>query len=151
MLLTVLGVVVGVVVMKAHKDFEKDVTIVLDGETLKSLDVSLTGFYPGMSKEYVIALKCEAEGEYEVSLSFEKKGTGELQNYIQTEIEVDGERVAMSELKSFFDGETAVFDCNLTKSKSVKLVIRYTMPQEVGNEAQGATSDFDLVVSASKK
>lgn len=150
-LLIVLGIVLGITIKNSHNDFEKNITLGETEETSETLDVSLNGFYPGLSKEYVVNLCCAVDGIYEVSLVFVKKGEGTLENYIETVIEVDGKQVGESLLKSYFDGEIVQFSCNLSKSEKVKLVTRYIMPQEVGNEAQRAISDFSLDVTVSKK
>ena len=100
-LLIVAGVLLGIDIWKKEGNV-KQVTLTVDGETRESLSVSLTDFYPGETREYVVNLICRDEGSYEVAVKFEKKGDGNLDEYITAEIETQGTRAGGKTLKEYF-------------------------------------------------
>lgn len=153
-LLTLVGVALGIVLIKSHGDFKKNADIIVsEDETIKvkDLDVSLTGFYPGKSQEYDISLVCEAEGSYKITLSFKKVGDGTLENYIDTEVSADGESKGANLLKNYFEGEEVSFNANVDSKEPLVINVKYSMPLEVGDEAQNAVTNFDLTVKIEKE
>lgn len=134
-----------VVVYRAVKNtsgnVESDATIEIDGETHKTLEATLTGFYPGSSQDYTIVLTSETSESYETYLSF-RDGSGELQNYIVVTVSTGTEEIEKP-LSELLGGETLFLGENVSEIK-----ITYTMPEEVGNEAQGTTADFRIDFSA---
>lgn len=149
-LLIVAGVLLGIDIWKKEGNV-KQVTLTVDGETRESLSVSLTDFYPGETREYVVNLICRDEGSYEVAVKFEKKGDGNLDEYITAEIETQGTRAGGKTLKEYFEGETLTRTCTAKAEEEIKLAIRYAMPSAVGNEAQKASCGFDVVITVIRK
>ncbi len=148
--LTVSGVILGFSILKAHKNTDVQATIEIDGDTRETLGVSLTGFYPGRKQEYTLNLVYNVKEEYETTLIFEKTDGGSLENYIKTEIEVAGEQIDSGLLETYLGGETVSFSHRPASSKPVKVVIRYTMPLDVGNEAQKTSVDFNILFTTKK-
>ena len=149
-LLIVAGVLLGIDIWKKEGNV-KQVTLTVDGETRESLSVSLTDFYPGETREYVVNLICRDEGSYEVAVKFEKKGDGNLDEYITAEIETQGTRAGGKTLKEYFKGETLTRTCEAKAEEEINLAIRYAMPSAVGNEAQKASCGFDVVITVIRK
>lgn len=153
-LLTLVGVAFGIVLIKSHGDFKKNADIIVsEDETIKvkDFDVSLTGFYPGKSQEYGISLVCKAEGGYKITLSFKKTGDGTLENYIDTEVSVGGESKETNLLKNYLEGEEVFFSEDLDSKEPLIINVKYTMPLDVGDEAQNAVTNFDLTVKIEKE
>ena len=74
-----------------------------------------------------------------------------LRQFIDVEIVCQNKTIVkgLSELFEEYEksGKTQKITIALKKGESASLVIRYCMPEEVGDEAQGATSKFNLVYS----
>lgn len=149
-LLIAAGVYLGVNIWKQGRGL-KQVTLTVEGEARESLSVSLTDFYPGETREYVVNLICRDEGRYEVSIEFEKKGGGSLDEYITAEIEAQGTCAGGKTLKEYFEGETLTQTCAAKAEEEIKLAIRYEMSSEIGNEAQKASCGFNVIITVIKK
>ncbi len=147
--MTVVGVLLWVNI-KDNGNLKGNTTITFGGETTKTLKAEISGFYPGKSADYTIEITDKGAADYDVSLVFRKnekvkpeKNT--LGKYVNVRI-VAGEKTFEGNLEELFGGETV----NLGRD-SQKIIITYTMPLEIGNEAQGAEARFFIDITASEK
>lgn len=145
--MTVIGVLLWFNI-KGDGNLKDKTTVTFGGETTKTLKAEIAGFYPGKSADYTIEISDKNAADYNVSLVFRKNEDVEpekntLGNYLTVRI-VAGDVTFEKNLNELFGGETI----NLGRN-SQKITITYTMPLEIGNEAQGAEARFfiDLTVS----
>lgn len=129
------------VVYRAIKDtsgnVDSDAVIEIDGETFRSLSVELTGFYPGSEQKYTIELTSESSDAYEVTLSFrDDDENATLKNYLNVTISAQDVKIEKS-LNELLGGGEVSLGTNVSE-----ITIAYSMPEDTGNEAQGATADF---------
>ena len=78
-------------------------------------------------------------------------GDGTLENYIDTEVSADGESKGANLLKNYFEGEEVSFNANVDSKEPLVINVKYSMPLEVGDEAQNAVTNFDLTVKIEKE
>lgn len=119
-----------------------DIEITLDGNTTENLKVDFTDICPGTEKQYVIRLKAENAKDYSIVLKF--VGDGKIKDYIDVEITTDGENLAEGSKKL---AELLGGDISLGKG-ATEITIKYSMPLQTGNEAQGAEASFDIELIA---
>ena len=144
----VAGIGILIYIHKAGRD-SLEIKVRENGETEERLEMFALNMKPGEAEEYELILISESEGEYEVSLSFEERESGELKKYVRVEIESGEEKIEKS-LEELLRGEEAKIGVRFEEEKRRQVVIRYKMPEEVGNEAQGTEAKFDIVVRAER-
>lgn len=128
------------------------VVVSTDGSTSTTLSVENLKLLPAGSAEYEVALVCEEAGEYLFRLKFEEKAASALKNYVSVAA-LDGEtrkELAQISLKDAFDGGAITFKREMQAETESKILLRYTMAREAGNDAQGAEAAFDIVLTAQK-
>ena len=126
------------------------VVVEADGSTSETLSVENLLLLPAGSAEYAVALACKETGEYLFRLEFEEKTVSALKNYVSVTV-LDGEKeLARVSLKDAFDGAAVTFKRDMQAETDSKILLRYTMAREAGNDAQGAEAAFDIVLTAQK-
>lgn len=143
MLITFLG--------KAKDDFQNDITIDSDGVTESVLSVQDLKLNPTESKEYSVNLVCAASGTYDVTLDYEEKKDGGLKPFVEVSVKANDETVYEGTLLALLGGDERIeFEGELFQEEPLVVTVRYEMPQDVGNEAQGTYSDFDIHLKIEK-
>ena len=123
----------------------------IDGETSVLLSADKPNLKPGESYYYTVILACKTEGRYEITLQFEEIKKGGLENYVNVETSCNG-TVHHNALNALLESEDGItFICELKKSPATEIKILYSMPVEVGNEAQGTELDFNVSLTAVRK
>jgi hypothetical protein len=117
----------------------------------KTVEFHDLGLIPGASCEYSIALRSDVKGEYSLSIRFTGNGRGTLQNYIFAKLYIDGEIICDRPLHELFDDGNVTFSSHLSKKEGADIIVVYYMPEDIGNEAEGATADFNLIIDAVEK
>ena len=136
-------------VKSAQSDYRDEATIEINGTTTKTLKVNFPAFKPGEHYDYAVNLKCKAEGEYNVELEFSQTLDGGLKDYLSVEITC-GDETYRNTLGVMLDGEEKPrFSRSLSADAVTKILFRFYMPVEVGNEAQGKVADFNVILTAS--
>ena len=105
---------------------------------------------PGEVFEYTINIKCELEGHYNIKLSLSELRHGGLEQFVDTQITYES-GTANGNLLDLLNktDEVISYDCMLSLFKPQSIVLRYSLPESVGNEAQGKFADFKVVIDAS--
>ncbi len=145
MVLATLAIVLVIWYDRSQQTVVDDATVILDGETQKELDVTLSDFLPGDSKSYTVQIKNGKEEPITVTTSFEKTGTDTLAPFIDVEICIDGEKADSAKLSEYLQGKTIVFPDEFVAGSTHEIQITYSMSIEVGDEAQRTTADFNVV------
>ncbi len=147
-LVTLIGVAIGIRNMNKRDANVTDTTIMVDGEELTTSEVSLSGMAPGETKAYTMSLTADKQGTYEVTLDFQGEGDNSLGAYVMVCITIGDSVIDEALLSEYLDGRAVNFRCDLTPETERLLKVTYAMDVDIGNEAQGATADFVIVLSA---
>ncbi len=119
----------------------------------QKVEFSQFAMIPGGKSEYIITPYRYVPGVYNLTFDFQDKEIGHsiFDKSVYVYIECDGVVYCDQRLSSIFDSENPVITLDLRKdiSKEIKLV--YYIPEEIGNEIQGATADFELFIIANEK
>ncbi|MGN1078138.1 MAG: hypothetical protein ACI4ST_06440 [Candidatus Gallimonas sp.] len=151
-ILAVAAAGLAVLVFHSHETFKSKIEVKIDGVTEETLSVKELELNPSGTKEYEIELFCAAEGEFGVELIYTEKRDGGMKNFVRVTVLSGGDVAYEGGLSALLDeGERVSFDCTLAADKAVKVVIRYSMPAETGNEAQNTSAAFDVTVRIRKK
>lgn len=146
------GVVLLGVIMINNDEFVTNITLSENGETHETLEFSAKGFHPGEDREYTINFKSPVSDRYRIEFTFEETYDGKLKDYIDVTVSYGGsEGWYEYKLADLLDGKTLLFDNVIFEAgEEVSFTITYTMPLDVGNEAQKATADFYLILTATR-
>lgn len=137
--------------IKSWRKNSTEITVEIYGETSELLSVNKPDLKPGESYYYTVILACKAEGRYLITLQFEEIKKGGLENYVNVETSCNG-TVYQSGLNELLESEDGItFICELKRSPATNIKILYSMPLEVGNEAQGTELDFNVSLTAVRK
>lgn len=130
----------------AHDEFTQNIEIETEGQTSKVLEFSKLNLKPGDKCQYTINLVCELEGDYKIILEFKDRG-GELKKFVNVSVDLQGKNLASQGLDQIFGAQKIETQATLTADEPEKLLIGYELPLTVGNEAQGAVADFEVIVT----
>ncbi|MBQ8850432.1 MAG: hypothetical protein IJ011_08895 [Clostridia bacterium] len=123
-----------------------------DGETVEFRDIVL---HPGEAMEYELLLTHEAGGESVITLDFVDSAPEDIENnlisYINVEIILNGESRGVMPLTEAIEKDIPSISCELDDKEPVVLKVIYSMPLEIGNEAENAEGYIDLVITASNE
>ena len=109
----------------------------------KKLDLA-----PGDSCDYTILLDREENVSYEVSFQFQEMKELDLKKYVYVKLETHDVVFYEGLLADAFEDEAVTIHIDHTKDKCDEIKVTYYLPEEVGNEAQSAKSEFMLLVTA---
>ena len=151
LLLALMAVVLMIFLAKAKEDFPKNITVSENGVTETLLPMRNLSLMPGESKEYTVNLICDATGSYYIYVDFDEKIDGGMKEFVDVYISANGELIYVGTLFDMLDNDTVVETLGeLDEEEPFEITIQYTMPQEIGNEAQGSYADFDVHVKIKK-
>ena len=135
----------------AKRDFSENIKVRQDGLTEGVIPVRDLRLNPSESKEYSVDMVCAASGTFAFELSYEEKTDGGLKQFINVTITADGAVVYQGSLQDLINNGLKVnFKGELQAKEPLVLTFHYEMPREIGNEAQGTYSDFDVHIKVEK-
>lgn len=136
----------------AKEKFPEEITVVEDGVTESILPIRDLMLNPTESREYSVNLFCRASGGYYIYLDFEETEDGGMKPFVDVTVKVDGEVLYEGKLDALLAPDAAAVECEaeLYADEPRVFTVTYTMPRDVGNEAQGTYSDFDLNLKIKK-
>lgn len=146
-IVVICGIVLGVFVLKNRDDFTKNITLG-DKSVEEEIAVSLSGFYPGSSQSYTVKFGGASVEGYTVSLGFSEDGDCTLAQFIVLTISLNGEKLSEDKLDKFIGGEDCSFALSSSENGGAEIKLEYSMPEDVGNEAQGTVAEFVVTVTA---
>ena len=150
LLLGLFAVVLIVFIEDTHDKFEENITVMRDGVTEEVISVENLRLVPTQKTEYTVNLVCAASGDFHVSLDFAEKTDGGMRDFVEVLIKY-GDTVAYSGgLSALLLDKVVEFDGTLYSDKPLPITINYSMPHEVGNEAQGTYEDFIICLKIEK-
>lgn len=122
----------------------KQTTVIINGETKKTLNVELKDLYPGSQKEYEIVLQTARE-DYQTTLRFRSKSDSEIKEYIEVKV-IAGESTIEKNLSELLESEEDI----LIGQSQERIKLIYGMKEEAGNETQGKDITFYVDVITGK-
>lgn len=140
-ILTLTGVVL-FTTMQDNNELKENTVIEIDGATTKTLKAEIDGLYPGKTEEYVISFIGDDIKDYLITLDFNGDNDGTLKNFIEVEIKTNESSINKT-LNELLEGDRISLGTGVTE-----IIISYTMPIEVGNEAQGVSVVFYIELEA---
>ena len=150
-LIAMMSVMLIVFLIKAHEEFEENIKVEEDGVTEAVVAVRDLALVPTESKEYHINLVCAASGAYHITLDYTEQDDGGMKEFVEVTVKAAGQTVYVGRLSELIDGGVIVgFDGRLYADEPLVITINYRMPDDVGNEAQGTYSHFDICLKIKK-
>lgn len=144
--------IVGTLIWYFLTVFNKDLTadIDLNGEINEVIEVDELSLKPGTDLTYTVNVHCKKTNDYILTLNFVEHGSGTLDDFLDVTVKLDGQVLKQTKLSDLISGrQTISLNRKYTIGTTLKFEITYSMALEVGNEAQGATCDFDMYVLSS--
>ncbi len=140
--------IVGLVLPKSNK-LENETTITIKGDTarlVKTLDVSLYDINPGCQKYCAINFDRDDISSFNISLAFFKdESAGNLDRFLNIAISAN-EFSANESLSEILENKKSY-----SLGKGIETIsIVFSMPEDVGNESQGAAVDFHIDLEAKR-
>lgn len=150
-LLAAISVTLIVFIEHARERFPEDITVHSEGVTESTLPVRDLRLNPSESKEYSVNLVCLASGSYHVALDFLETVDGGMKKFVNVHVSCDGVEAFSGSLADLFhEGSLVEFETELHETEPVVITVKYEMPRETGNEAQGTYADFDVHLKITK-
>ncbi len=144
----IFGIVVGILLLCRQDEFQKSFRLLEDGVAKDEYEVSFTEFFPGESVSYTIEFQGKIDKIYDVSLSFREEAESPLAEYLDLEIQLNGEVLSVQRLSEYLRENAVALQICTEEQETATLVLCYTMPQEIGNEAQETTASFRVQIEA---
>lgn len=127
------------------------IQVELDGTENQSVRFERLGLVPGESCEYTLRFTGKAD-RYALKLVFsETEASQTLKNYVCVRISADGETLCDSLLSDVLCGDGIELFADFTSKAKKDVKVVYCIPSDVGNDAQNAVADFELLITASEE
>lgn len=150
--IVILATILTILLLQAKRqEFDVNVKIGINGQASETLEFNDLNLKPGESTEYKMKVECSLDGEYEFSFSFSQTEDGKLAPFVNVDIECNGEIKSENLNTLFFSKKQLKFNCGMSRDKAQELVIKYTMPYEVDNDAKNTWSNFNVLFTATYK
>ena len=150
-LLGIIAIMLIAFLEQAHEDFPNNITVSSEGTTETVLEVRDLQLTPTEKKEYAVNLVCDASGDYDISLDYQETRDGGMKPFVNVMVKCADTVVYEGKLSDLLDGSAVVeFAGTLEAKDPLVVTISYEMPYEIGNEAQGTSADFDVVLKIEK-
>lgn len=131
----------------AANSSQDQLTLQVDGSASENMSISLDNICPGQTRKYEISVNVVSDGYYTVSVEFLNAVLGGMEQYIEVRMDADDEQFFGATLAECFETEPTEYSGNISASRALKFTIYYTMPENVSNDAQMTTVDFDLKIT----
>ena len=152
LVLCALSVTLAVFLYEAHEEFDDRIVVNEDGVTESIIPVRDLMLVPTETKEYSVDFFCAASGTYEFDVSYVETEDGGMKSFVNVTLTFDDEVIYHGPLAELLDTDKVIeFDGYLNDDDPVRVLFAYEMPYEIGNEAQGTWSDFNIVFAIKKK
>ena len=147
--LSVLGCGTTGYMLLTMQDEDNRIEVTVAPDASQHLEFRCRDLKPGQTVTYTVVLNTDIADMYDVALTYEEDD-GALQRYVTTEITYLEESYLNVPLtEAFALEEPVMLTGSISKEVALEFNVSFTMPSEVGNEAQGLESVFDLVLVVS--
>ncbi len=127
------------------------VTVSSDGVAEETLTVQSLTINPGEKRECYVFLRSELEGDFSVKVTFDEISDYGLKPFVDVIVYCDDKAVYDGTLTDLLSGTAVSFLENLDAETPSVLKIQYKMPVETGNDAQGTTASFYIIIKIEKE
>ena len=127
-----------------------EVTLEQGGVVNTSWAIDALDLRPGSSTEYTLIVHGKESGSYAIKLDFETDEECPLAKYITVTVKCEDEVWTELSLEEFLGGKYVERDYEFDTNEDKRFTVTYTMG-DAGNEAQGATANFELTLTAHGK
>lgn len=127
----------------------KEIVLEESSITHEELIFSANGIKPGDSRDYTLQLTAKDNGFYGIDFSFVENNDGGLRNFIVVRLEHEDD-IREYSLDELFNGLTIGFNIEVFRKTPTLINVIFIMPQEIGNEAQGAECYFIVNLTAER-
>lgn len=138
------------VVFNKNSESSNLITLSIDGEETKTLSFESLSLLPGESKDFFIDFKSSLSNKYVVNLDFQKLEDNGLDEYVTVEVNTGNYECKSTLTNLFSKTEKISFNLDYSDSLNKQIQIKYLLPSNIGNEAQGKISNFNIVVGINK-
>lgn len=147
-----IGVAMVVVVIRFGHDGNTIKMDIQHGQPQK-VENTIPRMIPGAKSEYVITSYRYVPGIYTLTFDFEDKDfeNSVFDNAVRVRIECNGEVYCDQTLATLFETGDPVVTLDMREEIWKTINVVYYIPEDIGNEIQGATADFDLFIIANEK
>ena len=151
LLLSVMATILIAFIIDVHDGFDERIKVRADGVTESIMTVRDLHLNPTESKEYTIDLVCEASGSYHIYFDYVEETDGGMKDFVNVTVSCGDAVMYQGSLKELLDTDAVIyFEEVLEADDPVPVTVRYEMPREVGNEAQGTFAGFDVHIKIEK-
>ena len=151
LVLIAFSVMLNIFLYNADEKYEGSIDVRENGVTETVIPVRDLILSPGVSKEYHVDLICDATGSFFITLEYEESFDGGMKHFVNTTILSNDTVIFNGPLTDLIDKKIPIeFEEVIDESDPVVITFIYTMPVEIGNEAQRTSSEFDIHVEIKK-
>jgi hypothetical protein len=129
----------------------EEITIDRDGVSELTLEVDDLRLVPASEKEYIVEMKAKATGHYTLSMFYYETDDGGMSQYVDVVISYMDNVVYEGRLSELIRGKEILCDIDLLDGSITELKFCYKMSEEVGNEAQGTTTSFNISLAIKRR
>lgn len=140
--LVLIGLMLFVVITYTQRDFSKNIRLHKHGVTQEQFQIDGLDLKPGENREYELKYSCVGGGLYDLTFEGDSKHLGGMEQYIVVEVESSNRKVSLPLKNLLMDGIPIELTIDLNEKLNETVYLRFIMPAEVGNEAQGTTTSF---------
>lgn len=138
-----IGIGIGI---NSNKDLENNTTVEVEDGKVETLKVEVLDFYPGKKVDYTIKFNNGSAENYYATIDFHNCDDGNLKDYIDVKISDNNNDLFFMKLNEILNEE------KLSLGKNIEYIsIEYSMPEDVGNEAQGTSVTFFVDIEISNE
>ena len=130
------------------RDRGRPIKIYKDHEIVEQVKVDFNNFNPGDEKMYTLQFEGVYDGKYSLDFDFVETKPGEIKNYLDVGIKMNGEEICDCPLLELLSGKRNInLELLILEKEIVEFEIIYIMPEEVGNEAENSDGKFNIIIS----
>jgi hypothetical protein len=140
------GLVLAKIIRIGNSDQNVDVEIV-NGES-EVVEFEGLGLVPGEKLEYTLNVSTNDGVAHTIVFDFREEKVSPLADYVYVKLTIGDDVVCDTLLADVMDAGSIGYKYNLSADAECEVNITYYMPEDVGNEAEGAEAWFDLYITA---
>ena len=145
-LVVVAGVVISGVILNDRINFEETVVIEQDGIQNKTLSFTPQKLFPGEISVCKLNIVSRANGDFEFLLDYVGLNEGTLNEFVQVAVCCDNQ-IGEYTLSDLITGSGVTFVATCKEGENKTVTVTYSIPSNVGNEAQGLQTNFETKLS----
>lgn len=139
-----------------YDDNRDVIKVSLEAGVPETVEFESLAMIPGEIVTFETQLFSDISSKCTLDIAFEEHAeqakNSNLKDFVVAAIHVNGEFLCEKPLAELLDGEVLTLDgCKLNKNDPFNITFTFIMPLDVGNEAQGADTIFNVVLTASNE